>query len=91
MGNLPSTLSSIAGHVKAEADKSYLFASEAVEIRLLDGRGKTLWSQKHIPGGGPIRWNGRDLAGYAMEAGSYTCKITYAGQEPIYLPFVFMR
>jgi hypothetical protein len=78
-------------HFKRFGAVGLQFSPEAVEIVLLDRRGQVIWEKKRMEPMQPIQWDGVDLNGDPVTVGSYVCKITYPGQAPLYLPFVFIR
>jgi len=77
-------------HIKI-SNSVFSFDPQAVEITVLDRRGHTIWNRTRLPGGEGILWDGLDLLGDPVSAGSYTCKIVYPDKHVIYVPFVLMR
>ena len=67
------------------------FNRQAVEILLLDRRGRVVWQKQRAEPLEILRWEGLDLHGDPVTVGTYTCKISYLGKPPLYLPFVFIR
>ena len=77
-------------HVSRRADADYEFNPKAVEITILNTRGRVVWRKRRDENTTSIRWSGLDLAGARVEVGSYTCKIRYLHvQREIYFPFVY--
>lgn len=67
------------------------FNSQAVEIALLDSRGRVIWQKRRMEPLVAIRWEGLNAYGEPVGVGTYTCKITYLDNQTVYLPFVFIR
>ena len=90
---LPSAHHAGGKHLSVKSGNIYEFNDSAVEISILNMRGKVLWRQKRPANNSTmsIVWNGTDLAGRPFEVGSYTCKIIYPNDCTVYLPFVYMR
>ena len=66
------------------------FSPAAVDITLIDRRGRTIWQQKRLPETGPLVWEGKDQKGHKVEIGSYILKIIYPDIVPVYVPFIVM-
>jgi len=66
------------------------FSPEAVDITLLDRRGKAVWRQLRRSAQEPLRWEGADQSGQKVETGHYILKILYPDMPPVYVPFVVM-
>jgi len=80
-----------APHMASRPHGILEFNPGAVEILILDRRGGIVWKGSQSDLGSPIRWEGSDVRGDAVPEGAYTCKITYADAQIVYLPFVFIR
>jgi flagellar hook assembly protein FlgD len=79
------------GLIEKTRNNALIFNAHVAEITILDRRGKTLWKKNRGEALEPIRWDGLDAQGDALETGQYTCKIVYQDKEVVYLPFVFMK
>jgi len=78
-------------HLFPDGMRGIQFRPEALEVTVLDRRGHVLWRHlRSLAEKGSLLWNGLDLAGCAVEPGSYTCKIVYAVGKTVYIPFVLM-
>lgn len=65
------------------------FSPKAVDITLLDRRGKSVWHQKR-ESREAVRWEGVDFAGQKVDVGHYILRILYPDLPPVYVPFVVM-
>jgi hypothetical protein len=73
-----------------EGSRTVIFDALATEVSILDRSGRAIWRKSHGEEPSPIRWDGIDAAGQAVQTGDYICKIVYPDEKVAYLPFVFV-
>ena len=77
-------------HVRTHPGNVIEFHPEAVDICLLDRRGKAIWRQMRLSPQEPILWQGVDQMGQKVEKGQYVLRIRYPDIPPVYVPFLVM-
>ncbi len=77
-------------HVRARPGNVLEFSRAAVDISLLDRRGKPIWRQLRRSPEEPILWQGVDQMGQKVENGHYVLRIHYPDTPPVYVPFIVM-
>jgi len=78
-------------HVRLTPEKGLVFDRLAVKIVIMDRSGRILWKKERDESLEPIRWDGIDLFGCKVGSGSLICKIMFAHQPVVYVPFVFIQ
>jgi hypothetical protein len=85
-------MTSKAGKPYTQVGKAAMeFDPIATEVAILDRSGRAIWTKTKGQIPSPIRWEGIDAKGQAVETGDYICKIVYPNSKVAYLPFVFMK